>query len=108
MLNSRRATRAVWCGIDSKAPPVIRSCGRDMPPSVRRYEADPEPYAAEQRNELMNIFSRPSGAGVCHHGKCCYCETTLDANSEVRHWRPRRCILVAYSWDNLLLPVLLQ
>jgi len=39
-----------------------------------------------------------------HHGKCCYCEAPLDANSEVEHWRPTsRYYWLAYSWDNLLL-----
>ena len=46
---------------------------------------------------------------ICHHGKCCYCETLIDdhkpyAYSEVEHWRPKSIYYwLAYSWENMFL-----
>jgi uncharacterized protein (TIGR02646 family) len=71
------------------------------------YEADHELHCTRIRKwtfrEEIYRSVQPDLA-ACHYGKCCYCETPLDANSEVEHWRPKsRYYWLAYSWDNLFL-----
>jgi uncharacterized protein (TIGR02646 family) len=71
------------------------------------YDADAEAYRTGGKKMALHetIYqSVTPELDACHHGKCCYCEAPLDANSEVEHWRPKsRYYWLAYRWDNLLL-----
>jgi uncharacterized protein (TIGR02646 family) len=71
------------------------------------YEVDSELYRTGKKKwTFREQIYRAAHAELdaCHQGKCCYCETLLDANSEVEHWRPKsHYYWLAYSWDNLLL-----
>jgi uncharacterized protein (TIGR02646 family) len=89
------------------------------------YDADPELYRSGKvkmpiRRSIYTSDAVKAELEASHHGKCCYCETSIPkpyAHSHVEHWRPKASsrqgrhqdsifpgyYWLAYSWDNLLL-----
>lgn len=89
------------------APPDLVRAGKEHARELcAAYEANPEIYRSGVQKMVIRATIYQSvkpELEACHHGKCCYCETPLDANSEVEHWRPKsKYYWLAYSWDNLL------
>lgn len=89
-------------------PPEFDQTGDDHARELcTAYDANTEAYRNRQtkmafRETIYRSVTRELDG--YHHGKCCYCEVPLDANSEVEHWRPKsRYYWLAYSWSNLLL-----
>lgn len=90
-----------------EAPPDLVCAGNEHAMELcSNYKANPESYNSGQKKMAFRstIYQRVKPElENCHNGKCCYCETPLDANSEVEHWRPKsKYYWLAYSWDNLL------
>jgi hypothetical protein len=108
------------------APPSLVRTGEEYARQLcEAYDAEAGPYCDGTRKMSVSDAVYASYAvkvalEVCHHGKCCYCETYVPkpfAYSHVEHWRPkggsmqaRRSVRIrpgyywlAYDWDNLLL-----
>ena len=92
----------------SPAPPDLILAGEEHVTELcAAFERDPALYLTGEKKWTFQeqIYrSELATLDACHQGKCCYCETALDANSEVEHWRPKsHYYWLAYSWDNLFL-----
>lgn len=78
---------------------------------IALWQADPQ-FTVEI-NEKLYKSCQPELKKM-HHGKCCFCETNIDAGSygDVEHFRPKKKVTgdashrgywwLAYSWENLL------
>lgn len=79
---------------------------------IALWQADPQGFKPELDDKLYK--SCQAELRRMHHGKCCFCETNIDAGSygDVEHFRPKKAVTddalhggywwLAYTWENLL------